>query len=132
MTGEPERVPIKLALERHEELIAQFGGEPGVRDPGRLEAALARPRQAFAYENPSPDLLSMGVMIFTGILQNHPFVDGNKRSAVDTLLIFLGLNGYTVEAEEQLLYLLAKSYLTDEYIDEPALCSILSLYLAQR
>jgi death-on-curing protein len=83
----------------HAETIAEFGGEPGLRDAGLLEAALARPRNKAAYSRASAFVLASAYAF--GIARNHPFVDGNKRVALITAFVFLELNGWTVEAPEE-------------------------------
>lgn len=82
----------------HDEQIAEHGGSPGLRDAGLLASALARPQNKAAYEQPSAfDLASAYA---AGIILNHPFVDGNKRTGFLTAFIFLDLNGWTLEAPE--------------------------------
>ncbi len=83
----------------HRESIARFGGSDGIRDPGLLESALARPRNRAAYEdNASPFALAAEYIL--GIVRNHPFVDGNKRSGILAGAVFLSINGYDFEPEE--------------------------------
>jgi death-on-curing protein len=66
---------------------------PGVRDQALLEAAVVRPRQLFAYEHPSPTLARLAAAYGYSIIRNHPFVDGNKRTGLIALRLFLALNG---------------------------------------
>lgn len=70
--------PDALAL--HSRLLALYGGAPGVRDPGLLASALARPRQLLAYAD-NPDVIELAAAYTAGIIRNHPFVHGNKRTA---------------------------------------------------
>jgi death-on-curing protein len=89
--NEPEWLDVNIMLDIHAEQLALFGGPDGVRDPGLLESALARPINKFACgEN---DLASLAAAYAFGIAKNHPFVDGNKRAAFASLIVFLGLNG---------------------------------------
>lgn len=88
---EPEWLNIEIMLDVHAEQLALFGGADGVRDPGLLESALARPINKFAYGE--TDLASLAAAYAFGIARNHPFVDGNKRAAFASLIVFLGLNG---------------------------------------
>jgi len=76
----------------------RHGGASGVRDQGLLESALARPRQQFAYA--SPDTIDMAAAYIAGIVQNHPFVDGNKRTGFVVGVLFLELNGFDFTASE--------------------------------
>lgn len=81
-----------------QQLIAEHGGAPGVRDRQLLESALARPRQAHAYG--TPDLFDLAAAYVFGIARNHPFVDGNKRSAFIAAYIFLCCNGWRPVMDE--------------------------------
>ena len=94
----PEWVLHETVLALHEQLLAQFGGLSGVRDVGLLESALARPRQLLAYGNPT--LASLAAAYVDGLVRNHPFLDGNKRVAFVTAVVFLELNGLRFTASE--------------------------------
>ena len=83
----------------HERALGLFGGATGIRDEGLLQSALARPRQIFAYED-NADLVRLAVAYAFGIVRNHPFVDGNKRTAFMTAVVFLERNGLHVVASE--------------------------------
>ncbi|MFP3940088.1 MAG: type II toxin-antitoxin system death-on-curing family toxin [Thermoanaerobaculia bacterium] len=97
---EPRWIP-RLAVEAfHFDQIREHGGLPGVRDEDLLEAALARPRHRWAYE-PAPTLPSLAASYGFGLLRNHPFHDGNKRTAFLAMVVFLGLNGLDLDAEEE-------------------------------
>jgi death-on-curing protein len=82
----------------HSELIAEFGGPPGLRDRGLLESAAARPKHLISYEQPTAFELAAAYAF--GLARNHPFVDGNKRTALVAAFTFLELNGWEVHAEE--------------------------------
>ena len=81
------------------DLIRTYGGMPGLRDEHVLESALARPRQRYAYE-PATDLAVLAAAYGHGLAADHPFNDGNKRIAFVTTAVFLGLNGWEIEAPE--------------------------------
>lgn len=83
----------------HEEQLAEHGGAPGVRDAELLASALARPRQRAHYG--TPDVSELAASYAFGIARNHPFVDGNKRSAFVALEVFLALNGYELVAGDE-------------------------------
>ena len=83
----------QLALAIHDEQIAEHGGGIGVRDEGLLESALARPLNRAGYGD--PDIAELAALYAIGIARNHPFVDGNKRTAYVALETFLALNGCT-------------------------------------
>lgn len=95
---EPVWVDAGDALAIHAQLLARHGGATGVRDQGLLESALARPRQQFAYA--SPNMTDMAAAYTAGIVQNHPFVDGNKRTGFVVGVLFLELNGFEFTASE--------------------------------
>lgn len=88
---EPIWLDLDIVLDVQAEQLALFGGAEGLRDPGLLESALARPRNKFAYGE--TDLAELAAAYGFGIARNHPFVDGNKRSAFAAIIVFLGLNG---------------------------------------
>ena len=85
----------RLILAIHDVQLAQHGGDSGVRDEGLLESALARPLNHAGYG--APDTAELGAFYALGISQNHPFIDGNKRTAWSALVLFLSLNGMEFE-----------------------------------
>lgn len=89
-----------VVLAIHKMQIAEHGGDDGVRDLGLLESALARPLNIEAYE-PDADISRLAAAYGFGIAKNHPFVDGNKRTALAATRTFLRLNGFTIEASQQ-------------------------------
>jgi death-on-curing protein len=84
----------------HHRQIAEHGGSEGLRDEGLLLSALARPQNLLAYGEPAPDLASLAAAYAYGIARNHPFVDGNKRTALVADRTFLILNGVDLEATQ--------------------------------
>jgi death-on-curing protein len=98
ITGEPRWLSLELLLTVHERQIAEHGGGEGIRDRGLLESALARPRQQFAYGGPEVDLPALAAALGFGIARNHPFVDGNKRTAYVAMRLFLRINGWDFAA----------------------------------
>ena len=97
-------IRLATALALHERQLAEHGGREGVRDEGLLESALARPQQLYAYGNPPPDLASLAASLAFGLARNHPFLDGNKRTAAVACELFLALNDATLEASNIELY----------------------------
>ena len=83
----------KQVLALHSDLIREFGGTEGIRDEGLLESALAAPFQTFDGEPASPSLQAKAARLGFGLVSNHPFVDGNKRTGAHVMLVFLALNG---------------------------------------
>jgi len=97
--SEPDWLEIDIVLDFHAEQLALFGGPDGVRDIGLLESALARPINKFAYGE--TDLSVLAAAYGFGIAKNHPFVDGNKRTALASMIVFLGLNAVNLDAKQE-------------------------------
>ena len=97
--SEPEWLDIDIVLDLHAEQLALFGGADGVRDRHLLESELGRPQHKFAYEE--VDLAALAAAYAFGIAKNHPFVDGNKRTAFASMIVFLGLNGIDFDVPPQ-------------------------------
>ena len=83
----------------HQESLAGFGGASGLRDEGLLESALARPQNRAAYEDDAT-IFALAADYCLGIVRNHPFVDGNKRTGLLSARVFLAFNGYRFEPDE--------------------------------
>lgn len=119
MTGSAEPVWIEtgLALAIHDRQLAEHGGPIGVRDASALESALARPRNQWAYGQ--SDLCALAAAYAFGVARNHPFIDGNKRTAWVLTRLFLALNDVRLsfepeEAIEMVLLLAAGKLAEDE------------------
>ena len=93
-----------LVLAIHDRQVAEHGGSAGVRDEGLLESELARPQQLHAYREPAPDLAELAAALAYGLARNHPFVDGNKRTAAVCCETFVELNGAALEAGDLELF----------------------------
>jgi death-on-curing protein len=89
---------MDLVLALHKETLALFGGMPGVRDRDALEMALNRPQNKLCYK-PETGLFDLAAAYGYGIVQNHPFIDGNKRVGALCVHSFLFLNGYTFQPD---------------------------------
>lgn len=98
---EPHWLERGDALAVHAELLHRFGGLDGVRDAGALEGALNRPLNRFHYEVPPPSLVDLAATYAAGIVLNHPFIDGNKRTGFMLAYTFLGINGLELVAPEE-------------------------------
>ena len=96
-------VDIRRAIAIHGLQIAEHGGAPGIRDSSVLESALYRPVNIAAYEA-TEDVSRLGAAYLFGITKNHPFIDGNKRTALAVLGLFLAMNGYKIIAADDALY----------------------------
>jgi death on curing protein len=97
--NEPVWIEKHEALALHNRLLALDGGAGGVRDEGLLESALAPPRHLYAYGD-DPSMIDMAAVYMAGIVRNHPFLDGNKRTGFVVGVLFLELNGYRFHASE--------------------------------
>ena len=96
--------PLFLGLEEviaiHRDQIERYGGSAGIRDMGLLESAVAMPAAGFGGQYLHQNLYEMAAAYLFHIVQNHPFVDGNKRAGAVAAIVFLKMNGIEVEAEE--------------------------------
>ena len=102
--GQPtavEYLTLEEVLLLHARLIQRTGGSGGVRDIGLLDSALARPQATFGGEDLYPSLWHKAAALMHSLIKNHPFVDGNKRSALTATGLFLELNGYTLTANNE-------------------------------
>ena len=97
-------VTAELAEAIHERQLTEHGGPSGVRDRGLLESALARPQQLAAYGGLEVDAPALSAAYAYGLARNHPFIDGNKRTAAVVCEVFLELNDYLLVAEDADLY----------------------------
>lgn len=106
----------------HERQLAEHGGISGIRDNGLLESALARPQNLFVYSDTAVSIPRMAAALAYGIATNHPFLDGNKRTAHVAARAFLLLNGYNLEATQEdkylTIYKLAAGDLTEEALSD--------------
>jgi death-on-curing protein len=104
----------------HYRQISEHGGGEGLRDEGLLSSAMARPKNLLAYSKPRPNLAALAAAYAYGIAHDHPFVDGNKRTALVAARTFLLVNGADLEATQDEKYLtfleLAKGTLTEEQL----------------
>ena len=96
----PVWIDERDALVLHNRLLALHGGAGGLRDRGLLQSALARPQQQYAYAE-SSDIVDMATAYTGGIVRNHPFLDGNKRTGFVVGILFLELNGFRFVASEE-------------------------------
>ncbi len=96
-------------LEIHQDQIVRYGGETGTRDLGLLQSALATPASTFGDSFLHTDIFEMAAAYLFHIVQNHPFVDGNKRVGAVAAIVFLALNGQELQAPKNALYELVMS-----------------------
>jgi death-on-curing protein len=99
--SEPVWVRQDVVLAMHEEALKLHGGPEGVRDMGLLESALARPKNLLAYSEQPTSLAKLAAAHAKGIVANHPFVDGNERTAFTVSVTFLRLNGLKLTAPKE-------------------------------
>jgi len=88
-------------LEIHEDQLVRYGGSAGIRDPGLLQSALAQPRATFEGRLLHADLFEMAAAYLFHLVQNHPFIDGNKRAGAVAALVFLRLNNCDIKATDK-------------------------------
>jgi death on curing protein len=97
--SEPIWIELELELAIHDRQLAEHGGAEGLRDEALLHSALGRPMNQFNDE--STDVVALAAKYTAGIVQNHPFLDGNKRTGFVVGVLFLELNGYRFTASEE-------------------------------
>jgi death-on-curing protein len=97
--SEPTWITKEILITVHAELLNRFGGLSGIRDEGLLDSALNRPKHLFSFSRPT--LFQMAASYAHGVVKNHPFLDGNKRTGFMSAYIFLGVNGWSLEAPEE-------------------------------
>ncbi len=101
---DPIWISVELAEAIHARQLAEHGGAEGVRDMNLLASAMSRPRNLFAYTDPTPDTCAMAAAYAFGIAKNHPFIDGNKRTSAVVCETFMNLNGLELQADDVTLY----------------------------
>ena len=127
---EPRWLTSVHILSIHADQIQSHGGSLGLRDKGLLESALERPRNRFLYD-PDADLAGLAAAYGFGLSSNHAFIDGNKRVAFQAMYLFLGLNGFRIEAPEEDVVDLVLSLASGD-LDEPALADWLRSHISVR
>ncbi len=100
----PEFLTVEDVLEIHALQAERFGGSAGVRDQGLLESAIAQPQMTFGGEFVQADLFAMAAAYLFHLVQGHAFVDGNKRVGLLAALVFLDINGISIEGDSNTLY----------------------------
>lgn len=98
--SEPEFLDLDEVLEIHALQLADFGGLEGVRDQGLLESALEQPRATAFGQFLHGDLFEMAAAYLFHVVKNHAFMDGNKRTALLSALVFLDINGISIDRED--------------------------------
>ncbi|MGI0482713.1 type II toxin-antitoxin system death-on-curing family toxin [Geminocystis sp. CENA526] len=115
-----------IAILIHDDLIREYGGSFGIRDAGLLSSALARAKNIYLYEGKT--LIFLAAAIAYGIVKNHPFIDGNKRTAFQVMFAFLKVNGKTLNvAESEVVFTMID--LAEGKIQEDDLVNWLEKYL---
>ena len=97
--NEPNWVDRQVLIAIQSELLNRFGGLAGIRDEGLLDSAINKPKNLFAYGQPT--VFELAASYATGLVKNHPFLDGNKRIGFMAAYVFLGANGWSLEATEE-------------------------------
>jgi len=120
--NEPEWIDDAVVLAIHDRQLVEHGGAAGLRDESLLLSALARPRNHFDYAR--ADIIELAMLYTAGILQNHPFVDGNKRIGFVVGALFLELNGYRLTASEEAAAQAVLEFAAGT-IDEAGFCAFL-------
>lgn len=99
MSSNPYWLTVEEVVAIHDDLIREFGGSLGVLNEGALESTLSRPKQLAYYQSEST-IYELAAAYGYGLIKNHCFLDGNKRTALDVIVVFLLRNGYSLNASE--------------------------------
>ncbi len=118
MTSEPKWITPQIAYAVHSRQLAEHGGQDGLRDEGLLLSALARPQQFLSYGSPPPDLFALAAAYAYDIAKNHPFLDGNKRTAFVVYRLFLKWNGVKLLADKTQRYVTMLALAAGEISEE--------------
>ncbi len=124
----PKFLTISQVLDIHQRQIQRFGGTSDVRDEGLLDSALAQPQVTFGGELLHPTIHEQAAAYLYHLVMNHPFIDGNKRTAFAVMLTFLNLNGYTFNLSQEQAYNLVIQVVQKE-ISKEELSAFLELHL---
>ena len=127
---EPRWLALVHILALHSDQIQGHGGSLGLRARGLLESTLDRPRNRLRYE-PDSDLPALAAAYGFGLANNHPFIDGNKRVAFQSMYPFLGLNGFRIEAPEEEVVDVVLSLASGD-VDESGLADWLRQHMTPR
>jgi len=90
-------ITVSRVLFIHDQMVKRFGGSHGVRDMGLVESAVARPQATFGGEYLYQSIFDKGAALLQSLLKNHPFIDGNKRTALTSAGLFLKINGWRLK-----------------------------------
>lgn len=101
--GEPRFLSVVELVSLHDDLLAHFGGAPGLRDEGGLISAAMAPQNHWFYSEGSGDVFILAAVLLIHLGRNHPFVDGNKRVAAAGALVMLDVNGIQIRADADAL-----------------------------
>ena len=97
-------IPEELVLTLHADLLQRYGGEPGLRDRGLLDSALAQPKMTFSGKEVHKTVFDKAAAYGFHVCSNHPFIDGNKRASLVLMDVFLQKNGWEIQASEEETY----------------------------
>lgn len=127
----PRFLSYSQVIDIHQDQIESLGGTSGVRDEGLLDSALAQPQASFGGELLHPTIHEQAAAYLFHLAKNHPFVDGNKRTAFAVMDTFLNLNGYRLNLSQDEAYTLVMQVATGEMSKED-LAAFLQQYIQQR
>lgn len=116
--NEPKWINKQVILDLHDLQIKNHGGSHGLRDTGLFDSALAQPQQAFHYQEPPPNMFELAATYTHSIAKNHAFIDGNKRTAFITGVLFLAINAIELALSEDEAYHLVRALAAGEVSKE--------------
>ena len=130
--AEPAWIQNDVVVAIHRRQLAEHGGSDGIRDPGLLGSALARPKNLLAYSDAGPpELADLAAAYAFGLVRNHPFIDGNKRTAYVVCRTFLKLNGRDLLATQEEKFV-AFLRLAEGLLSEPELADWIRQHLDKK
>lgn len=122
--AEPRFLSVEDVIEIHADQIERYGGSLGVREVELLRSAIGMPEAGFGDQYLHTDLFEMAAAYLYHIVQNHPFIDGNKRTGAMAVFVFLKLNGFTLEAAESIFEEIVLKTAQGQ-IDKPAIAEFI-------
>lgn len=128
---DPKFLSLDDVLLIHEEQLDAFGGLNGIRDEGLLESAVMTPQASFGGEYLHSDLFEMAAAYAFHIAENQPFLDGNKRTALNSAMVFLELNGFEFPPEDDLSLYRAMIEIAEDRLDKQGLADIFRIMLTK-
>lgn len=125
----PKFIPLEIVIKIHNDQIKEYGGCDGIRDQGLLESALAQPEATFDGQLLHPNLAAQAAAYLFSLVKNHPFIDGNKRTAFEVMVTFLRVNAHTLTLSQDEAYQLVID-IAESKLDKKAITAYLEMAIS--